>query len=243
MKIDLSKYRINHNSQFGEDGVIEKLFELAGINTGWLIEFGAWDGIHYSNTRYPRTKNPSFGLMLIEENKERFREMQKLVGYSENTLLLNLKVNWESEDNSLNKIFTQYNVNDIALLSIDVDGDDLLIWQSLDIKKFHPKIVIIESGHWKNDDDMMRIDNEFKSKGYTLVCVTGNFIFIRNDLGIKTTCDIFQLLRSSGSPEYNLFCNAISIQDYEEQIKAQQAGTLDHIKLAQPQLIYLENEI
>ncbi len=50
--INLSNYRINYFSQFGEDGVIEKLFEIAGINTGYLVEFGAWDGIYLSNTYY-----------------------------------------------------------------------------------------------------------------------------------------------------------------------------------------------
>ena len=31
-------------SQFGEDGAIEKIFQILGEGDQWCVEFGAWDG-------------------------------------------------------------------------------------------------------------------------------------------------------------------------------------------------------
>ena len=39
------------HSQFGEDGVLAELLRRLGIERGWCCEFGAYDGVHLSNTR------------------------------------------------------------------------------------------------------------------------------------------------------------------------------------------------
>jgi hypothetical protein len=36
-------------SQCGEDGIIQKIFEIIGCENRWCVEFGAWDGMKYSN--------------------------------------------------------------------------------------------------------------------------------------------------------------------------------------------------
>jgi hypothetical protein len=41
----------NQFSQFGEDGVIGRIFDVIGEISRVCCEFGAWDGIHLSNTR------------------------------------------------------------------------------------------------------------------------------------------------------------------------------------------------
>jgi hypothetical protein len=43
-------YSKNIYSQNGEDGIVEELLKRLNINNGWVCEFGAWDGIHLSNT-------------------------------------------------------------------------------------------------------------------------------------------------------------------------------------------------
>jgi hypothetical protein len=54
MKTDnLEKYKYNIYSQNGEDGIIEEVFKRLGLdefNKFWVVEFGAWDGKHLSNT-------------------------------------------------------------------------------------------------------------------------------------------------------------------------------------------------
>src|SRR5579872_6452893 len=37
-------------SQFGEDGIIEKIFEIIGVESRVCVEFGAADGFNCSNT-------------------------------------------------------------------------------------------------------------------------------------------------------------------------------------------------
>nr|VFK13689.1 MAG: hypothetical protein BECKLPF1236A_GA0070988_100933 [Candidatus Kentron sp. LPFa]VFK29801.1 MAG: hypothetical protein BECKLPF1236C_GA0070990_100959 [Candidatus Kentron sp. LPFa] len=41
----------NVTSQTGEDGVIEKIFEIIEPTNRWCIEFGAWDGKKFRNTQ------------------------------------------------------------------------------------------------------------------------------------------------------------------------------------------------
>ena len=83
-------------------------------------------------------------------------------------------------------------VKDYELLSIDVDSYDLDIWESA--IKYSPKIVIIEINSlvppgilWRHTastpgNTFSATLNVAKNKGYTLVCHTGNLIFVRNDL-------------------------------------------------------------
>ena len=46
------KYRKNFFSQNGEDGVISEILKRLNLKSKekWCCEFGAWDGIHGSNT-------------------------------------------------------------------------------------------------------------------------------------------------------------------------------------------------
>lgn len=56
----LISYASDNTSQGGEDGIIAKLFELlpcaspeggdSGTCSRWLVDVGAWDGVHWSNT-------------------------------------------------------------------------------------------------------------------------------------------------------------------------------------------------
>jgi hypothetical protein len=50
MRADLSVYEKNITSQFGEDGIIEEVLNRIGIENASCVEFGAWDGKHFSNT-------------------------------------------------------------------------------------------------------------------------------------------------------------------------------------------------
>ena len=46
----LSQFRKNKHSQNGEDGVIAEICHRLAITNGFFVEFGAWDGMHLSNT-------------------------------------------------------------------------------------------------------------------------------------------------------------------------------------------------
>ena len=49
---DLLNYRSNIYSQNGEDGIISEILKRLNLDQKklWCVEFGAWDGMHLSNT-------------------------------------------------------------------------------------------------------------------------------------------------------------------------------------------------
>ncbi len=49
--VDLRAAQCSEFSQHGEDGVIEKIFEIIEPGPKFCVEFGAFDGIHNSNMR------------------------------------------------------------------------------------------------------------------------------------------------------------------------------------------------
>lgn len=244
MIVNLSDYRTNNFSQNGEDGVIEKIFEIAGIKSGFLVEFGAWDGIYYSNARHHFLNNPAFNLLMIEPNPDRFEQLKN--NYPEPTaILVNSYVHFDKSP-TLNDIFSEKNISDIALLSIDVDGDDFDIWKSLDTERFRPKVVIIEFGKWQNSELLEDMQSYFDSCGYELVCITGNFIFVDRKLGISSSYqpsnrNIHDLMKTSGLPEYDQFYGLIDqdevnsrnvLKETQNDIYCKQAGpqTIEYLK-------------
>lgn len=186
------KYRKNINTQFGEDGIIEYLFEKLNIkNGGTCCEFGAWDGKHLSNTfRLIKTRN--FKGLYIEGDPEKYKDLLKTCEEYPNIIPVNAMVT-----NNLDDIFEANNFPyDVDIMSIDVDSIDYEIWR--DAVKCNAKVVIIEADNsvpsWikKPIYDPTKGANYFileelgKKKGYTLVCNTSNMFFVRNDLMVDT---------------------------------------------------------
>lgn len=191
------EYKKNYYSQNGEDGIIEKIIEDLSLKTKlYLCEFGAWDGKYFSNTFNLVEKKGAIALM-IECDKQKF---QKLLSTSEkykNIIPINRFV-LPFGDNSIDRILKENNFpKDFDLLSIDVDSNDLEIWENQ--KEFTPKIVIIEINSYIKPGVRQRHDpiknikgNSFQStldvakkKGYVLISHTGNLIFLRSDLANK----------------------------------------------------------
>ncbi len=215
MKLNLSDYRTNVFSQNGEDGVISKLFEVAGIKNGSLVEFGAWDGITYSNARHHYLTNPDFRLVMIEPNKDRYAELER--NYPERkVILMNTIVESGDKFPNLTDIFSMNHLSHVALLSIDVDGEDLNIWESLKTEYYRPKVVIIEFSKWQDPEALDGLQKSFSDRGYNLVCVTGNFIFVDKELGITSPFDIHELMKRSGLPEYDHHFGLITADQVNE---------------------------
>lgn len=209
MKKIFSNYKqlwSNVYSQNGEDGIIHKLLEELSINSGYLIEFGAHDGITNSNTFniVKNDKKSNFYLIYIEADKKLFSELIENTKDWEKIICINKRVGFSKHEETLDFILDSNNLtNDIELLSIDVDSEDLRIWDAI---KIQPKIVIIEINSnlkvgVKNLHNNKIPGNSFsstlriaKKKGYKLIDHTGNMIFIRKDLIKYTTLGYFYLL-------------------------------------------------
>jgi hypothetical protein len=139
-----SRWLLRHasdvTSQCGEDGVIARALELLPERNRWCIEFGAWDGQHFSNT-YNLIKAHDYRGVLIEADPVRFRELQHTHDAQKN-ILINAMVGF-TESDSLESLVRGHPVPaDIDLLSIDIDGNDYHAWDA--IRTLRPKLVVIE---------------------------------------------------------------------------------------------------
>lgn len=170
----------NVYSQFGEDGIIEKIYEIIGTRSKLCVEFGAWDGFHLANTANLWTK--SWKGVLIEGNKRRFKSLVKNV-QRYNCLCICGFV--QSTGNStLEALLLEAGVTEqIDLLSIDIDGNDYYIFKSLE--SIRPRLIICEHNPTipAEIDLVAEEDNYFgcsvsalvrvgKEKGYQLVAIT-----------------------------------------------------------------------
>lgn len=135
----LSDFSANVYSQYGEDGIIQKIIDIMGVGSQTCIEFGAWDGYHLSNTANLWTNG--WKGILIEGDSQRFIQLQENVK-NHDCVTINEYVGIES-GKTLEHILSVNNLcTDIDILSIDVDGNDYHILSS--IQNLKPRIIVCE---------------------------------------------------------------------------------------------------
>lgn len=187
----LCRYRKDVKSQFGEDGIIQKILEFIPSNelNHWCCEFGAWDGQHCSNT-FNLLTNHGWSGLLIEANQKKFQDLKTTYKKNERVKLVNKFINISGK-NTLDDILQKVEIpQDFDLLSIDIDGNDYHIWASL--KNFHPKLVIIEfnptipnniafiqapNPKTKHGSSLLAINELARQKDYELICVNAENAF------------------------------------------------------------------
>lgn len=184
-------YRRNIYSQNGEDGILAELLPRLPSKSEWVCEFGAWDGKQCANTF--ALVERGFNAVYIEARDDYFQDLLKTCESHPNIVPIHTMVDYEG-DNTLDAILAQTEIpRDFDVLSIDIDSYDYQVWRS--VVEYAPKIVIIEINSSISPLDTTHIHGPGKegtgfapmlalgqSKGYTLICHTGNLIFIRNDL-------------------------------------------------------------
>jgi hypothetical protein len=189
----LLAFRNNVHSQNGEDGVLAELFRRLNLTSGWFCEFGAWDGKHLSNSFAVLQKGWS-GVM-IEGDANRYEDLKKTAAEHPGRLYpLQAFVAHDDGPNNLDRLLARTPIpKDFDLLSIDIDSSDWQVWNRL--RNYAPKVVVIEidssaapgveqihGQNGKTGSSFTSTGKLGKSKGYELVCHTGNMIFVRNDL-------------------------------------------------------------
>jgi len=159
------EYSNNRHSQFGEDGILKELLRRIDPPLHVAVEFGGHDSTFCSNTaslRYKNWKVWMYDLSCVPPHVEQ-------------------------------KMITPENVNELppcSVLSIDIDGNDYNVWKAYTGK---PDIVIIEinssvlptedkpvsdAQHGTAYKPMVELGH---SKGYFLICHTGNLVWVRGD--------------------------------------------------------------
>lgn len=137
-EIDLYLYEKRLISQNGEDGIIEKIFNIIGATSKYYVEFGAGDGHFCSNTKYLREKYKWSGLLLE--------------GSGVDIPEINLHKEFITAENICD-LFAKYNVpSEFDLISIDIDRNDFYVWKALSAH-YQPRVVIIESNFCLNYDE------------------------------------------------------------------------------------------
>jgi len=125
-------------SQFGEDGVIERIFQIIEPTHRFAVEFGAGDGVRLSNTRN-LFLNHGWGGLLIEGDEALAKRMAE--EYESNPRVATEHA-WVYPGN-VELLFQAQNVpKDLDLLSIDIDSNDYYVWNV--IHEYRPKVVLIE---------------------------------------------------------------------------------------------------
>lgn len=196
--VDLKLYEKRFISQNGEDGVLQKIFNLIGTTSKYYVEFGALDGHLCANTKYLREKYGWNGLLLDCNNPE--------------DASINLHNAFITAENIVS-IFKMYDVpQEFDLISIDIDFNDFYVWKALS-QYYRPRVVIIEfncvhdfdedkiviydpKGYWDCTDyygaSILSFYRLGRKLGYSLVYQESqavNLFFIRDDVleasGIK----------------------------------------------------------
>ena len=191
----LGNYRADVFSQYGEDGLIrEALKRIADVDKleHWCVEFGAWDGVLYSNSRRLIIEE-QYSAVLIEGDWRKAKDITKNYPNS-NVHVISAFV--DLAGNSLDNLLARTPCpRSFDLLSVDVDGMDFHIVASL--QNFQPKIICVEFNQTipnfvqfvQSPDPQVRqgasalaLSHLASTKGYALVAATDcNLIFVRKE--------------------------------------------------------------
>ncbi len=207
----------NTFSQNGEDGVIAAVFRMIGETTRRCCEFGAFDGVHLSNCRCLILEG--WEALMIEGDAARFTALGRT--YRDNPRVTCVHAYVDVDRNSLGAIARRTGFDDLDFLSIDIDGLDYEVFETLDVT---PRVVCVEVNAGHDPEAERPLSKEAARdnvgqplkvfvraadrKGYDLVCYTGNAFFVRRDaiggsgLSAVTASQAYQeFLRALSRPE------------------------------------------
>jgi hypothetical protein len=137
-EIDLASFERTVFSQRGEDGVLEKIFEIIEPGPKYVVEFGSGSNVNNSNSRN-LTLNHGWSGLLMDGNSEAVLQAKELY---KNLPRVRVEEAWIYPGN-VEILFERFGVPvDLDLLVIDIDSNDYYVWRVL--HGFRPKVVQIE---------------------------------------------------------------------------------------------------
>jgi len=136
--VRLQDYEFQVYSQWGEDGILQRLTEVVPVSRKLFVEFGVED-YSEANTRF-LLANSGWAGLVIDGSPE---NVQRIVSDP---------LYWRQNLKAVPAFVTRENINDllrqnglsgeIGLLSVDIDGNDYWVWEA--IEAVRPAIVIAE---------------------------------------------------------------------------------------------------
>lgn len=200
----INEHEFQVYSQFGEDGVIQFLLRHVKIKNHVFVEFGVSNYLE-SNTRFLLINNNWSGLVIDGDPLNVSSIKADPIYWRHN---LKADCAFITRDN-INGLLKRNGISgDIGLLSVDIDGNDYWVWDS--INAVNPRIVVCEynslwgdtlavstpydsafirtDAHYSNlyfGASITALTNLANAKGYSLVgsnMAGNNLFFVRNDL-------------------------------------------------------------
>ncbi|TSC70161.1 MAG: iron ion binding protein [Parcubacteria group bacterium Gr01-1014_49] len=233
MPNDLLSFARNVTSQHGEDGIIERIFQIIGEGEKWCVELGALNGTHDSNV-WHLVKEKGWSGVLIEADKTQFERLQKEYAGIDRAHCISAFVSFEGED-ALDRVFARTPLpKDFDLFSLDIDGNEYHVWESL--ADYRPRVVVVEFNQTIPNDvtfiqprDMrvfqgtsLRAFIELgKRKGYELVAANEvNAFFVRKELFLKcgitdNSIDALHTDRQYQTKLFQLYDGTLRISGYD----------------------------
>jgi len=197
----LNKYECQVFSQYGEDGIIQEIYNRIGTTNKYFIEFGVENGLE-SNTTNLLYKNWT-GLW-IEGSEHHCNDINRRFADMIGSGQLTIKNSFITAEN-IESIFKAGGAPaEPDLLSIDIDYNDYYIWEA--INNYKPRVVIAEYNSTFRPDthfvvkykadrswdkssyfgaSLLAFEQLAKTKGYCLVSCSfagTNAFFVREDL-------------------------------------------------------------
>lgn len=196
----LSRFYRSVYSQYGEDGIISEIFRRIGTTNLTFVEFG----VHGFDNNTTFLLHKKWKGLWIEGNRLSFEQLSQRIGDYD---LDNLKLReaFITVEN-FERILSEERIpEELDLLSIDIDGNDYYVLESL--TEFKPRVIIIIEYNatfgatedivieydplfqWQGDSyfgaSLSAIVRIAKQKGYSLVCCDfsgSNAFLVRDDL-------------------------------------------------------------
>ena len=160
-KINQYEYKIT--SQNNEDGIIEHIFKKIP-NNKYFFEIG-FDLYEFNSLNLIMN---NWNGVLIDQNMEEYLALKSLLKYffpESKTITLNEKI---LKENINEIVLSNQKEKIIDFFSVDVDGNDYWILESLDLKNIN--VICCEYNHWLGNNTKKAIpynpEHKFKNDGY-----------------------------------------------------------------------------
>lgn len=161
----------NKYTQFGEDGLIDAVFQRIGTTNRQCFEVGAADGLFFSNTL--RLREEGWQAVLIEAEERQFQKLLASYG-DQSTCIQEVAKDLDSILDGRLDITPDLGV-------IDIDGQDYWLWHDMEL--FRPRVMLVEIATQGADNaiperggegqaGLTHIEALGASKGYQLVAET-----------------------------------------------------------------------
>lgn len=184
-------------SQHHEDQWMDRGWEWLGLpDVGFFVEFGAADGVKFSNTYWLEHGKGWRGLLCEPDPRHVIRERPNCIlercavgpageivlGQTEDPFLsgaLRKPEDFKTEVRAISRVtvpciplsdlLEKHRVEKVDVISIDTEGTELESWRTLDLSRWRPRLAIIELVTWGLPNRSQEIIDALYKDGYTLV--------------------------------------------------------------------------